>query len=344
MSVVKLGINGFGRIGKIVARIIFSRAEKTGVKPKLVAINDPFMTLEYMAYLLKYDTTHGKFKGTIEVDKENSVLTVNGEAIQCYTKEHNLRDPTTIPWGKHDVDICMECTGVFRTIEKASLHIKGGAKKVIISAPSPDAPMFVKNVNHTNYNGEKVISNASCTTNCLAPLSKVLHDNFGIVEGLMSTIHACTANQPIVDGITKKSFRDGRAGPWNIIPSTTGAAKAVGKVIPELDGKLTGMAFRVPTIDVSIVDLTVRLKKPATWEEITQTIKKASENEFKGVIKYVTEQVVSSDFIGESCNCIFDSNAGIALNDNFVKLVAYYDNEWGFSERYVDLAEYVSDK
>ncbi|KAJ3424506.1 glyceraldehyde-3-phosphate dehydrogenase-related [Anaeramoeba flamelloides] len=344
MSIVKLGINGFGRIGKIVARIIFAREEENGVKPQLVAINDPFMTLDYMAYLLKYDTTHGKFKGTIKVDKENSTLIVNDEVVKCYTKEDNFRDPTTIPWGKHDVDICMECTGVFRTKEKAALHIKGGAKKVIISAPSPDAPMFVKNVNHTDYNGELVISNASCTTNCLAPLSKVLNDNFGIVEGLMSTIHAVTANQPIVDGITKKSFRDGRAGPWNIIPSTTGAAKAVGKVIPELEGKLTGMAFRVPTIDVSIVDLTVRLEKPATWEDITSVLKKASENEFKGVIKYVDEEVVSSDFIGEPCNCIFDSNAGIALNDNFVKLVAYYDNECGFSNRFVDLACYVFNK
>lgn len=327
---MKIGINGFGRIGSLAFKV----SMKKGVN--VVAINDPFITPDYMAYMIKYDTVHGRFDGTISYD-ENSI-TVNGNRIRVY----NELDPVNVPWGEHDVDITLECSGVFTDMEKANKHILAGSKKVLISAPSADAPMFVMGVNNTSYEkGTKVISNASCTTNCLAPIAKVLNDKFGIESGLMTTVHATTATQKPVDGSSKKDWRGGRAASANIIPSSTGAAKAVGKVIPELNGKLTGMAFRVPTMDVSSVDLTVNLKTSTTYEEICEAMKEAANGELKGILGYTDELVVSSDFIGETCTSVFDEKAGIMLTDKFVKVVSWYDNEWGYSTKLVELAEYV---
>ena len=329
---IKVGINGFGRIGNLAFQAALSKPEV-----EVVAINDPFIAADYMAYMVKYDTVHGKFQG--EVSHGEGTLIVNGKEIKVY----NEMDPKNVPWGENGVEYVLECSGVFTTMEKASAHLEAGAKKVIISAPSKDAPMFVMGVNNETYDPSmNIISNASCTTNCLAPLAKVLHDNFGIKEGLMTTVHSTTATQKIVDGASKKDWRGGRAASANIIPSSTGAAKAVGKVIPSLNGKLTGMSFRVPTVDVSVVDLTCNLEKSATYEEICAAMKKASENELKGIMAYTEEPVVSSDFIHDSHTCIFDATAGIMLTDTFVKLVAWYDNEWGYSNKLVDLAIYIS--
>lgn len=331
---IRIGINGFGRIGKLAFQAALSRE---GVE--IVAINDPFIAADYMAYMVKYDTVHGRFNGTISA--EEGKLVVNGKEIKVY----NEMDPKNIPWGKDGVDYVLECSGVFTTMEKAGAHLEAGAKKVIISAPSKDAPMFVMGVNNDTYTPDmNIISNASCTTNCLAPLAKVINDNFGIKDGLMTTVHSTTATQKTVDGASKKDWRGGRAAAANIIPSTTGAAKAVGKVIPELNGKLTGMSLRVPTIDVSVVDLTCNLAKPATYEEICNAVKKACENEMKGIMAYTDEPVVSSDFISDPHTSIFDAAAGIALTDTFVKLVAWYDNEWGYSNKLVDLALYIANK
>ncbi|KAI7861847.1 glyceraldehyde-3-phosphate dehydrogenase 3 [Spinellus fusiger] len=325
--VVQVGINGFGRIGRIVLR---ATLENPNVQ--VVAINDPFIELEYMVYMFKYDSTHGRFKGTVET--KDGKLYVNGKAISVYSE----RDPAQIPWAKDNADYVVESTGVFTTVEQGKAHLKGGAKKVIISAPSADAPMFVCGVNLDAYKSEyQVISNASCTTNCLAPLAKVINDKFGIVEGLMTTVHATTATQKTVDGPSGKDWRAGRGAGANIIPASTGAAKAVGKVIPELNGKLTGMSFRVPNPDVSVVDLTVRLEKGASYEDIKKAIKEASENELKGILGYTDEEVVSTDFLGDDRSSIFDAKAGISLNPNFVKLVSWYDNEYGYSCRVVDL-------
>ena len=331
---IKLGINGFGRIGNLSFQ---AALEREGVE--VLAINDPFITADYMAYMMKYDTVHGKFNG--EVYEKDGNLVVNGKEIKVY----NEMDPHNIPWGKDGVEFVLECSGVFKTLEKAQAHIDAGAKQVVISAPSNDAPMFVMGVNHEDYKPEmNIVSNASCTTNCLAPLAKVINDNFGIKEGLMTTVHSTTATQKTVDSASKKDWRGGRAAAANIIPSSTGAAKAVGKVIPSLNGKLTGMSFRVPTVDVSVVDLTVNLEKSATYEEICQAVKKASENEMKGILDYTEEPVVSSDFIHDSHTSIFDATAGIMLTDKFVKLVAWYDNEWGYSNKLVDLACYIASK
>lgn len=331
---IKIGINGFGRIGNLTFQ---AALEKEDVE--VVSINDPFIDAKYMSYMIKYDTIHGQFKGNVKA--ENGKLFVNGNEIKVY----NEMDPKNIPWGKDGVDYVLECSGVFTTIEKASSHLEGGAKKVIISAPSADAPMFVMGVNNTEYNSSmNIVSNASCTTNCLAPLAKIINDNFGIKDGLMTTVHSTTATQKTVDGASKKDWRGGRAASANIIPSSTGAAKAVGKVIPELNGKLTGMAFRVPTLNVSVVDLTCNLERSAKYEEICNAIKKAAENELKGILQYVDEEVVSSDFIHNSNTSIFDAKAGIQLTDTFVKLVAWYDNEWGYSNKLVDLAIYMSSK
>ena len=327
----KVGINGFGRIGRLVFR-----AAMTNGKVDVVGINDPFIDLDYMVYMLKYDTVHGKFQGTVEVKGDK--LVVNGKEVAVY----GCMNPEEIPWKECGAEYIVESTGVFTTIEKASAHIKAGAKKVVISAPSADAPMFVMGVNNEKYTKDMtVISNASCTTNCLAPLAKVVHENFGIIEGLMTTVHATTATQKTVDGPSKKDWRGGRGAAFNIIPSSTGAAKAVGKVIPELNGKLTGMAFRVPTADVSVVDLTCRLEKAASYDEIKAAIKKASENELAGILGYTEDAVVSSDFITDERTSIFDAKAGISLNDNFVKLVSWYDNEWGYSNKVIDLINYA---
>ena len=325
---IKVGINGFGRIGRLVFRASLSNPDV-----QVVGINDPFIDLEYMQYMLKYDSVHGRFNG--EIGEKNGKLVVNGHEIAVY----GCMDPKEIPWRECGAEYVVESTGKFTTTEKASAHFEGGAKKVIISAPSADAPMFVMGVNQETYTSDmKVVSNASCTTNCLAPLAKVIHDNFGIVEGLMTTVHAVTATQPTVDGPSKKDWRGGRSAGINIIPSSTGAAKAVGKVIPDLNGKLTGMSFRVPTADVSVVDLTCRLEKAATYDEIKAAMKAASESDrFKGIIGYTDEKVVSMDFRSDSRTSIFDADAGIALNDHFVKLVAWYDNEWGYSNKVVDL-------
>ena len=331
---IKIGINGFGRIGNLSFQAALSKEEV-----EVVAINDPFITADYMAYMTKYDTVHGRFQGTVE--EKNGNLVVNGKEIKVY----NEMDPHNIPWEEIGVEYVLECSGVFTRMEKAQAHIDAGAKKVIISAPSKDAPMFVMGVNNTEYKPEmNIVSNASCTTNCLAPLAKVIHDNFGIKDGLMTTVHSTTATQKTVDGASKKDWRGGRAAAANIIPSTTGAAKAVGKVIPSLNGKLTGMSFRVPTVDVSVVDLTCNLEKPATYEEICDAIKKATENEMKGIMEYVDEPVVSSDFIHDTHTSIFHAKAGIMLTDTFVKLVAWYDNEWGYSNKLVDLVCYIASR
>ena len=330
---VKIGINGFGRIGRLVLRSAINNPECD-----FVAINAPRKTPEYLAYMFKYDTVHGRFKGEVTYDEKH--LIIDGKKIVIFTEN----DPKDIPWGEVGVEYVVESSGAFKTIEKASAHITAGAKKVVITAPSSDAPMFVCGVNLDKYTKDMtVVSNASCTTNCLAPLAKVINDNFGIKEGLMTTVHATTNTQKTVDGTSAKDWRGGRAAAGNIIPSSTGAAKAVGKVIPELKGKLTGMAFRVPTLDVSVVDLTVNLEKSATYEEICAVIKKASENELKGILGYTNEDVVSSDFVGESCISVFDEKAGIALTDNFVKLVAWYDNEYGYSAKTVDLLLHMAE-
>ena len=332
---VKIGINGFGRIGNLAFQAALKKEEV-----EVVAINDPFISADYMAYMVKYDTAHGRFDGEVS-NKDEHTLVVNGKEIKVY----NEMDPANIPWGKDGVDYVLECSGVFTTMEKAEAHLKGGAKKVIISAPSKDAPMFVMGVNNETYDPSmNIVSNASCTTNCLAPLAKVINDNFGIKDGLMTTVHSTTATQKTVDGASKKDWRGGRAASANIIPSSTGAAKAVGKVIPELNGKLTGMSFRVPTIDVSVVDLTCNLAKPTTMEEICKVMKHASENEMKGIIEYTEDAVVSSDFLGDIHTSIFDATAGIQLTDTFVKLIAWYDNEWGYSNKLVDLAVYIASR
>ncbi|NP_001080567.1 glyceraldehyde-3-phosphate dehydrogenase [Xenopus laevis] len=331
---VKVGINGFGCIGRLVTRAAFDSG-----KVQVVAINDPFIDLDYMVYMFKYDSTHGRFKGTVKA--ENGKLIINDQVITVFQE----RDPSSIKWGDAGAVYVVESTGVFTTTEKASLHLKGGAKRVVISAPSADAPMFVVGVNHEKYeNSLKVVSNASCTTNCLAPLAKVINDNFGIVEGLMTTVHAFTATQKTVDGPSGKLWRDGRGAGQNIIPASTGAAKAVGKVIPELNGKITGMAFRVPTPNVSVVDLTCRLQKPAKYDDIKAAIKTASEGPMKGILGYTQDQVVSTDFNGDTHSSIFDADAGIALNENFVKLVSWYDNECGYSNRVVDLVCHMASK
>merc|ERR1712033_143783 len=329
----KIGINGFGRIGRLVLR---AAVEKGAT---VVAINDPFIPLDYMVYMFKYDSTHGKFKG--EVKEDGKFLYVNGNKITVF----NERDPANINWASAGAEYVVESTGVFTTNDKAIVHTKGGAKKVIISAPSADAPMFVMGVNHEKYDKNlTVVSNASCTTNCLAPLAKVINDNFGIIEGLMTTVHAVTATQKTVDGPSGKDWRGGRGAGQNIIPSSTGAAKAVGKVIPELNGKLTGMAFRVPPPDVSVVDLTVILEKGASYDDICATIKAAAEGPMKGFLAYTDEAVVSSDFIGDPHSSIFDAKAGIQPSKTFVKLVSWYDNEMGYSNRVIDLIKYMQSK
>jgi glyceraldehyde 3-phosphate dehydrogenase len=332
--VVKVGINGFGRIGRIVFR---NALETEGID--VVAINDPFIDLEYMVYMFKYDSVHGRFKGTVEA--KDGKLWIAGKPVTVFGE----KDPAAIPWGQEGAAYIVESTGVFTTVQKAEGHLKGGAKKVIISAPSADAPMFVCGVNLDTYDSKyTVISNASCTTNCLAPLAKIIHDKFGIVEGLMSTIHATTATQKTVDGPSNKDWRGGRAVNNNIIPSSTGAAKAVGKVIPELNGKLTGLAFRVPTIDVSVVDLVVRLEKEATYDEIKAAVKEAANGPLKGILEYTEDAVVSADFVGHDASSIFDAAAGISLNSKFVKLIAWYDNEWGYSKRVCDLLVFAAGK
>ena len=330
---VKLGINGLGRIGRLVMRASLEREDVD-----VLAINDPFIDVEYMKYMLTYDTIHGRLNAKVEVVDGN--LVIDGKTVVVY----NFKDPNEIPWAKAGVEYVVESSGVFTTTEKASAHFTGGAKKVIISAPSKDAPMFVMGVNQDKYTKDmKVVSNASCTTNCLAPLAKVINDNFGIKDGLMTTVHSVTATQKTVDGPSNKDWRGGRAATYNIIPSSTGAAKAVGKVIPELNGKLTGMSFRVPTLDVSVVDLTCNLEKPATYDEIVEAVKKACDGELKGVMSWTDEALVSSDFIHDYHTSIFDVKAGIQLTDTFVKLVAWYDNEWGYSNKVVDLAQHMAE-
>ncbi len=330
---IKIGINGFGRIGRFVFRATCERDDV-----EVVGIND-LIDVEYMAYMLKYDSTHGRFAGTVDV--QDGKLVVNGKAIRITAE----RDPVNLKWDAIGADYVVESTGLFLTDETARKHIAAGAKKVVLSAPSKDdTPMFVMGVNHDSYAGQDIVSNASCTTNCLAPLAKVVHDNWGIVEGLMTTVHATTATQKTVDGPSMKDWRGGRGAGQNIIPSSTGAAKAVGKVIPSLNGKLTGMAFRVPTPDVSVVDLTCRLEKSASYEDICAAMKAAAEGELKGILGYTEDLVVSNDFIGEKCTSVFDADAGIALNDNFVKLVSWYDNEIGYSNKVVDLIAYIASK
>ncbi len=329
--VKKIGINGFGRIGRLVFRVAVSRSDF-----EVVGIND-LIDVNYMAYMLKYDSTQGQFKG--EVSVENGFLVVNGKKIRVTSE----KDPSNLKWNEVGAEYIVESTGFFTTVDTASAHIKAGAKKVVISAPSADAPMFVMGVNHETYKKEmNVISNASCTTNCLAPIAKVLNDEFGIVEALMTTVHATTATQKTVDGPSAKDWRGGRGAAQNIIPSATGAAKAVGKVIPDLNGKLTGMAFRVPTPDVSVVDLTVKLKKSTTYDAIKAAMKKASQGNLKGVLGYTEDAVVSNDFLGDARTSIFDADAGIALNDTFFKVVSWYDNEWGYSNKVVDLIGHIA--
>ena len=333
MKKVKIGINGFGRIGRLVFRAAQKRDDII-----VVGIND-LIDVDYMAYMLKYDTVHGRFDGTVEV--LDGALVVNGNKIRVTAE----KDPANLKWDEVGAEYVVESTGLFLTREKAEAHLKAGAKRVIMSAPSKDdTPMFVYGVNHTSYAGQDIISNASCTTNCLAPVAKVLHDTFGIVNGLMTTIHSVTATQKTVDGPSAKDWRGGRAGCHNIIPSTTGAAKAVGKVIPSLNGKLTGISMRVPTVDVSVVDLTVNLAKPATKEAICAAMKKAAEGELKGVLDYTEDAVVSSDFITDAHTSIFDANAGVYLTDTFVKVVSWYDNEWGYSNKVLDMIAYTATK
>ena len=329
MSQIKIGINGFGRIGRMVFRAACAQADKFQV----VGIND-LCPVDYLAYMLKYDTMHGKFEGTVDYCEEKNLLIVNGNPIRVTAE----KDPAQLKWNEVDAEYVVESTGLFLTAEKAQAHIEAGAKYVVMSAPSKDdTPMFVCGVNTSEYAGQKIVSNASCTTNCLAPIAKVLNDNFGLVNGLMTTVHSVTATQKTVDGPSLKDWRGGRAACGNIIPSSTGAAKAVGKVIPALKGKLTGMSMRVPTLDVSVVDLTVNLEKPATYEEVCAAMKKASEGEFKGILGYTDEAVVSSDFLGDARTSIFDATAGIAINETFMKVVSWYDNEWGYSNKVLDL-------
>ena len=329
MATIKIGINGFGRIGRMVFRAACTQTDKY----EIVGIND-LCPVDYLAYMLKYDTMHGQFKGEINYDLEKGQLIVNGHAIRVTAE----KDPANLKWNEVGAEYVVESTGLFLTEEKAQAHIAAGAKYVVMSAPSKDAtPMFVCGVNTDTYAGQKIVSNASCTTNCLAPIAKVLNDKFGITDGLMTTVHSTTATQKTVDGPSMKDWRGGRAASGNIIPSSTGAAKAVGKVIPSLNGKLTGMSMRVPTLDVSVVDLTVNLAKPAKYDEICAAMKEASEGELKGVLGYTEEAVVSSDFLGDPRTSIFDKAAGIALTDTFVKVVAWYDNEWGYSNKVLDL-------
>ncbi|MCR4857845.1 MAG: type I glyceraldehyde-3-phosphate dehydrogenase [Bacteroidales bacterium] len=326
MEKIKIGINGFGRIGRLVFRATTERDDV-----QVVAIND-LLDVDYMAYMLQYDTTHGHFNGTVKV--EDGMLVVNGNKIRVTAE----KDPANLKWNEAGADYVVESTGLFLTSELASAHLTAGAKRVVMSAPSKDdTPMFVMGVNNHEYAGQPIVSNASCTTNCLAPLAKVINDNFGLVEGLMTTVHAATATQKTVDGPSKKDWRGGRSILGNIIPSSTGAAKAVGRVIPTLKGKLTGMSFRVPTVDVSVVDLTCKIEKAATYDDIKAAIKKASENELKGILGYTEEAVVSTDFLGDKRTSIFDAAAGIMLNEHFVKLVSWYDNEIGYSNKVVDL-------
>ena len=330
MSKIKIGINGFGRIGRLVFR-----AACTNDNIEVVGIND-LVPVDYMAYMLKYDTMHGRFNGTVDFNAEKSLLIVNGKSIRVTAE----KDPANLKWNEVGAEYVVESTGLFLTKEKAEAHIAAGAKYVVMSAPSKDdTPMFVCGVNTDTYAGQKIVSNASCTTNCLAPIAKVLNDKFGITDGLMTTVHSTTATQKTVDGPSMKDWRGGRAASGNIIPSSTGAAKAVGKVIPELNGKLTGMSMRVPTLDVSVVDLTVNLAKPAKYDEICAAMKEASEGELKGILGYTEEAVVSSDFLGDARTSIFDKAAGIALTDTFVKVVSWYDNEWGYSNKVLMLIE-----
>jgi len=328
---LKIGINGFGRIGRLVFRSAIKRSDI-----EVVAIND-LLSIDHLAYLLKYDSVHGLFEGSIDIS--DNYLIVNGKKIKIFSE----RDPEKINWGDLETDVVAECTGIFTSLEMANKHINGGCKKVVISAPSPDAPMFVMGVNHKDINStHNIVSNASCTTNCLAPIAKVLNDNFTIDEGLMTTVHAATATQFTVDSPSKKDFRSGRSTLLNIIPASTGAAKAVTKVIPSLVGKLTGMAFRVPTANVSVVDLTVRLSKKTSYNEIKDIMKKASESNLKGILGYTDKPVVSQDFVGDSRTSIFDASAGIELNENFYKIISWYDNEYGYSNKLIDLAIYVN--
>ena len=329
MSQIKIGINGFGRIGRMVFRAACAQADKFQV----VGIND-LCPVDYLAYMLKYDTMHGKFEGTVDYCEEKNLLIVNGNAIRVTAE----KDPAQLKWNEVEAEYVVESTGLFLSADKAQAHLEAGAKYVVMSAPSKDdTPMFVCGVNTSEYAGQKIVSNASCTTNCLAPIAKVLNDNFGLVNGLMTTVHSVTATQKTVDGPSLKDWRGGRAACGNIIPSSTGAAKAVGKVIPALKGKLTGMSMRVPTLDVSVVDLTVNLEKPATYEEVCAAMKRASEGEFKGILGYTDEAVVSSDFLGDPRTSIFDATAGIAINETVMKVVSWYDNEWGYSNKVLDL-------
>ncbi|KAK9925450.1 hypothetical protein M0R45_033774 [Rubus argutus] len=330
MAKIKIGINGFGRIGRLVARVALQRDDI-----ELVAVNDPFIDAQYMTYMFKYDSVHGQWKHHELKVKDEKTLLFGDKPIKVFDSRW---DPSYIPWEEVGAEFVVEATGINTDHDRAALHLRSGAKKVVITAPSRDAPMFVVGVNEKDYTPDlNVVSNASCTTNCLAPLAKVIHDKFGIVEGLMTTVHSITATQKTVDGTSQKDWRGGRAAGHNIIPSGTGAAKAVGKVLPALDGKLTGMAFRIPTVDVSVVDLTVRLEKQATYDEIKNAIKTESEGSLKGILGYTDDDVVSTDFLGDNRSSIFDAKAGIALNDNFVKLVSWYDNEWGYSSRVIDL-------
>ena len=332
MKKVKVGINGFGRIGRLLLRVCVQRADVD-----VVAVNDPFLDVNYAKYLFEYDTIHGRFDGTVKV--KDDYLIVNGKKIKFYAQ----KEPALIPWKEAGAEYIAEATGKFTSYESAEAHLKAGAKKVIITAPGKNMPMFVMGVNEQKYEKTmNIVSNASCTTNCLAPLAKVIHDNFGIREGLMTTVHSTTATQLTVDGTTKKDYRGGRAASYNIIPSSTGAAKAVGEVIPELKGKLTGMSMRVPTLDVSVVDLTCKLEKATTYDRIVKCMKKAEVGELNGILGTTEDAVVSSDFIGDKRTCIFDVNAGIMLNENFVKLVAWYDNEMGYSHKVIDLIAHMA--
>jgi glyceraldehyde 3-phosphate dehydrogenase len=328
---IRIGINGFGRIGRLAFRRAVSQPDV-----EVVGIND-LIEVDYLAYMLRYDSTHGRFQGDVRV--ENGQLVVNGRPIRITAE----RDPNTLRWGDVGAEYVLESTGFFLTDESARAHINAGARRVVMSAPSKDAtPIFVMGVNNSSYAGQEIVSNASCTTNCLAPMAKVVHDNFGIVNGLMTTVHATTATQKTVDGPSVKDWRGGRGAAQNIIPSSTGAAKAVGRVIPELNGRLTGMAFRVPTPDVSVVDLTVNLERPASYEQVKAAMKAASEGQLKGILGYTEDDVVSNDFVGESCTSVFDAGAGIALTDTFMKLVAWYDNEWGYSCKCIDLMRHMA--